>query len=93
MTTDDLKLLARQIDYVLRVAEMGSIKSNQEWKEPGMGTDYDCRIGEFLIKKGPPHCVHPSLRYIGSVGKDEWKCTKCGHVTPDLTSELDQAGP
>ncbi len=51
MTTDDLKLLAKQIDVVLRVSDIARTNSNQDFKEPGMGTDYDCRIGEFLIKK------------------------------------------
>ncbi len=90
MTTDDLRLLARHLTDVLQMRETGLYEKYPEYQEPGMGTDYDCRIGEFYIKKGPLHCVHPSLRYIGSVGKDEWQCTKCGYVTPDRTSELDQ---
>ncbi len=49
MTTDDLKDLAILITLALEYPS--PMKADPDYREPGMGTDYDCRIGEFLIKK------------------------------------------
>ncbi len=47
MTDDDLKELARLIDLTLEYP----VRFDSDFREPGMGTDWDCRIGDYLIKK------------------------------------------
>ncbi len=95
MNEDDLKYLAILINLALEYPSVSNFPPN--YREPGMGTDYDCRIGEFLIKKrrnpyAEPepasvtikheHCSHESMSYIGNPGAHQWKCFKCGYVTP-----------
>ncbi len=51
MTIDDLKDLQIAISVAIDMHDLNQLKTDPEHREPGMGTDYDCRIGEFLIKK------------------------------------------
>ncbi len=47
MNDDDIKDL---IILLSRILEMPT-KHDLGYREPGLGTDYDMRIGDFLIKK------------------------------------------
>lgn len=38
--------------------------------------------GILIILERSESCAHESMSYIGSVGKDQWRCSKCGYVTP-----------